>query len=43
MTDISVSEEEAVHFNVCVSLDRVIDEIEAPFFVEFDLCAIRGT
>lgn len=44
MSNITVSEEEDVHFDVCVSLEGSIDEIEIPFFVEFDLCAFgQGT
>lgn len=40
MTEVSVSEGEDVHVDVCVSLNGSIDEIEIPFFVEFDLCAL---
>lgn len=39
--EVTVNEEEDLHFEVCVSIEGA-DEIEQPFFVEFDLCPLNG-
>ena len=40
VTEVVVSEGEDIHVDVCVMLSGNVDEIEVPFFVEFDLCAL---
>lgn len=41
MSKVFVNEGENVHIDVCVLLSGNIAEIEVPFFVEFDLCALE--